>query len=319
MDLRNNVTKHILNNSPIPENKKNKDNDFYYKNYEDNLFCKLGKKAKEAYKKGSGGETKPTKRTIKGNVIEIPAKMASIVSSSALTFNLLGNDPAVVMSDKHIPQGEYDVAFEKKMFTLKRGGSPANLDAFLSDSKGKNAVFCEMKFLEWLTKPGDLNDAYLDESRFFEPDNSAVDNPVDAYKVFKNVIEKLNEKKWKYDVWQMLKHIIAIYNSTSYVTASSVKNSMAGLYEKIYLLNIVNEFPPQRIEDEEVRKNYENSLNNEKEQAEEFVDIIEKSGIIKLFKNNCKATFCVKYISAKDFAAEMKMSEDKKNYLKRYF
>ena len=340
MALREKVTESISKYSVIPEEKADKKRRFYYKNYEDNLYCPLGDAALKAYDEGSGAETRPTEKIIKGKLIQSPAKMASIVSSSAMTFNLLGNNPINVISDKLVPGGIYEVQYEKQMYTVKKGSNPANLDAFLSNKHKKVAVFCEMKFLEWLGSPGALKDSYLDENYFFKPDNSAVGHPIDAYSVFYDVIMNLTarivpDKKnpghnlhqsifTHYDAWQMLKHLLAIYNYTSFVTKSAVDSfgsypSMAGVYDRIILLNVVNEFPVECIEDSIAREEYAEVMRQEQKEAQIFIDIINRSEITHLFDNNCNAGIEVKYVSAKQFSEEIEMSEDKRNYLKRYF
>lgn len=340
MALREKITESILKYARIPEDKADEKRRFYYKKYEDNLYCPLGEAALEAYDKGSGAETRPTEKMVKGKIIQSPAKMASIVSSSAMTFNLLGNDPITVMPDALIPYGQYDVQYEKQMYTVRKGSNPANLDAFLSNKLGKTAVFCEMKFLEWLSSPGTLKDAYLDENYFFKPDNSAVGCPIDAFSAFHDVIIKMTDKvvpdKKKpghslhhsifnhYDAWQMLKHLLAIYNYTSFVTKKAVDSfgefpSMAGIYNRILLLNVVNEFPAECIEDYSARIEYEKVMWQEQEEARIFSEIIKNSEIPHLFDNNCNAGIEIKYVSAKDFADAIEMPEVKRNYLKRYF
>ena len=66
---------------------------FYYKDYADNLYMRMGHQALQAYEEGSGGETKPYTWKGSGKTVTCPPKMASIASSSAMTFNLLGEDP----------------------------------------------------------------------------------------------------------------------------------------------------------------------------------------------------------------------------------
>ena len=340
MALREKVTESISKYSAIPEEKSDEKRRFYYKNYVDNLYCPLGGVALKAYDEGSGAETRPTEKIIKGKLIQSPAKMASIVSSSAMTFNLLGNNPINVISDKIVPGGIYEVQYEKQMYTVKKGSNPANLDAFLSNKHKKVAVFCEMKFLEWLGSPGALKDSYLDENYFFKPDNSAVGHPIDAYSVFYDVIMNLtarivpDKKKpghnlhqsifTHYDAWQMLKHLLAIYNYTSFVTKDVINSfgdapSMAGCYDKITLLNVVNEFPAECIEDLTARDEYAKILEQEQEEAQIFIDIINRSEIPHLFDNNCNAGIEIKYVSAKQFADEIEMPKDKRDYLKWYF
>jgi hypothetical protein len=94
---------------------------------------------------------------------------------------------------------------------------------------------------------------------------------------------------------------------------------MAGKYNRIILANVVNEFPPERIGDISVRDDYWEALEEEKDEAQRFMKIIQASGMAHLFDNNCNAGIEVKYMSAKDFAACLDMSQAKKDYLKRYF
>lgn len=340
MSLREKVTESIAKYFAIPDGKRDENKQFYFDSYENNLYCPLGNAALAAYDKGNGAETKATEKFINGKLVISPAKMASIVSSSAMTFNLLGNDPVTINSDTPIPRGTYDVQYEKQMYTIRKGSNPSNLDAFLSDVDNKTAIFCEMKFLEWLGVPNMLKDAYVDRNCFFKSDNSAVPCPIDAYSAFYDVIMKLTKDKVPdkkkpncvihksifkhYDAWQMLKHLLAIYNYTSYTTKTDIDSfranqSMAGKYNRIILLNVVNEFPAKCIEDPIARKTYENMLTLEHEESEIFIKIIMNSEIPRLFDNNCNAEIEVKYISAKQFADAIEMPIDKRNYLKRYF
>lgn len=332
MTLREKITESILKYASIPEGKVDASRRFYYKNYKDNLYCPLGDAALQAYDKGNGAETRPKGKR--------PAKMASIVSSSAMTFNLLGNDTVIISSDTFIPHGTYEIQYEKQMYTVKRGSNPANLDAFLSDEVGKTAIFCEMKFLEWLSSPDTLKNTYLDDGFFFKPDNSAVGCPIDAYSAFHDVIMKLTDKIIPgndksghnshksifdhYDAWQMLKHLLAIYNYTSFVTKAAVDSfgsftSMAGVYNRIILLNAVNEFPPECVEDTTAREGYARAMQQERKEADIFIDIIRHSEIPLLFDNNCNARIEIKYVSAKQFAYAIEMPKDKRDYLRRYF
>jgi len=227
MSLREKVTEAILKYSGITPEKADEKRRFYYKYYEDNLYCPLGNAALKAYADGSGAETRPAEKKVRGKLVQSPAKIASVVSSSAMTFNILGNEPVTFRSDKLAPAGTYEVFYEKQMYTVKRGSNPANLDAFLRNEQGRTAVFCEMKFLEWLGAPGTLKDAYLDESYYFKSDNSSVKHPVDAYSVFNDVIAKLTARDVPdrkkpghklyqsvfahYDAWQMLKHLLFLF------------------------------------------------------------------------------------------------------------
>ena len=98
MALRDKVTAAM---QQVPKEKVySSDYPFYYKDYRDNLFCPMGEQAYNAYQQGSGSELLPELKNGK----ECPPKMASIASSSAMTFNLLGDGPAVIKGN-HLPQG----------------------------------------------------------------------------------------------------------------------------------------------------------------------------------------------------------------------
>lgn len=317
MALRDEVTKAMCKPGSVKESFDEK-HPFHHKNYEDNLYCPLSGNALEAYKEGSGNETKVYWR--KGK--RCPPKMASIASSSAMTFNLLGNEPVTIQTGENLPGGTYEVQYEKQMYTLKTGKIPANLDAFLSNDSDKTAIFCEMKMLEWLNKPGVLRSRYQEENAWFAADNDAVSCPVDAYKVFEELRKKITAEDFKsYDAWQMFKHLLAIYNYTSFTTQKAVDgfrgtHSMAGKYKCIVLANVVNEFPPERVPEP---AEYIKALEQEQEEANKFVALVENSKIPELFKNNCNAGIKVIYMPAKKFADSLKMTDAKREYLERYF
>ena len=350
MNLRDKVTSELLKRTPIPSEKQDPNYSFYYNDYNDNLFCKLGPDALAAYDHGSGAEIR---RNSKGE----PPKMASIASSSAMTFNLLGDGPVEIeiphdfkvpstlkMPPLVIPAGKYTVHFEKQMYTVNSGSLPANLDAFLYNEDNKTAIFCEMKTLEWLSSPGDLKDAYCDKSSYFTPHSAAVNSPENAYQVFKGLIDQLKlrtrpdpkkaghelliSKYSVYDAWQMLKHTLAIYNYTSLVTRDSVESfrggkipSLAGKFDTIVLLNVVNELPPDWFTDEKVKNDYLEREGQEKSQAADFIDLMmdPNNKLGHLFDQNCGAMFDIAYMSAKEFSDLFDMDSNRRQYLKRYF
>ena len=325
MALREKVTEAMLEYFPIPEEKQYPGRPFYFKDYADNLFCPMNQKAEQAYLDGDGDELSPTEKWYGSKKAICPPKMASVVSSSALTFNLLGNDPAVIPGDHLLPSGVYDVQYEKKLYTICAGKYPANLDAFLSNEADKTAIFCEMKMLEWLDPPKKLKDTYRKRPYYFVSDETAVNFPIDAFEVFRSVIDEVIAADFvRYDAWQMLWHLLAIYNYTSYTTQKAVDAyseypSMAGKYNRIVLANVVNEFPPERIRDRKTREEYIAALHKEQSEAKRFMHIIRSSEIPHLFDNNCNAGIEVRYMSAKDFADSMDMSQAKRDYLRRYF
>ena len=293
------------------------DHEFYYQDYRDNLFCALGDDARQAYEEGSGSETKPYIWKGHGKEVLCPPKMASVASSSAMTFNLLGNGPATILADKKLPAGTYCVQYEKKMQTLNIGSGPANLDAFLSNTANKTAAFCEMKLLEWLGEPGKLKDSYRNKEYYVVPE---------SFESFLKVITAIDKQQKtapnlfkRYDAYQMFKHLLAIYNHTSFAARDKIKGSIAGTYQTIILANIVNEFPTERIEDLRTRKSYEKALKEERAGANEFIEIIRECCIPEMFARDCGVELKVQYLSAKDFADSMDMSQAKRDYLKRYF
>lgn len=325
MALKDKVTNQMLKQHPIPEALQDTKYTFYYRDYRDNLFCPMGEKAERAYAHGNGAETKPQTVTKNSVTYTTPAKMASIASSSAMTFNLLGNDCVNILPSHILPCGSYDVEYEKRMYTLAHGNSPAHLDAFLSDEANKTAIFCEMKLLEWLGEPSKISRTYFSDKHYFKADESAVNLPKDAFEFFVRWAKVLEEESFRrYDAWQMFKHLLAIYNYTSFVTKDAVNafdynRSMAGKYHNIILANVVNEFPSALIEDTEARTQYEKALNEERAEAQIFRDTMVHCEIPWLFDNNCNAGIQIQYISAKDFADSLDMSESKREYLKRYY
>ena len=82
----------------IPKGKDDGKRRFYYKCYEDNSYCPSGTAGAADYSKGSGAEIQPTEKVANGKLVKSPAKIANIVSSSAMLFNLMDDDPVAVTS-----------------------------------------------------------------------------------------------------------------------------------------------------------------------------------------------------------------------------
>lgn len=311
MDLRKKITEAMGKVSP--EKSFDAKHPYHYYNYRDNLFCAMGDPARQAYAAGSGQELLPY--IYKG--VSCPAKMSSIASSSAMTYNLLGDGPATILPSSALPAGTYQVQYEKQMCTLRLGGNPANLDAFLSNEKEQTTIFCEMKLLEWLDQPGTLKPGYRTDQHYFDKDA--------AYPVFDGLIKKIEAENFQhYDAWQMFKHLLAIYNYTAFSAQVAVDgfrglSSMAGKYKDITLLNVVNEFPGNRIQDPEIRAAYLDVLKIEQSEKERFLAIVNTGEIVELFREQCNVEIRIQYLSAREFAACLDMTDAKKKYLKRYF
>lgn len=196
----------------------------HYYSYSDNLYEPMGERHKKEYGGGSGGEL--------GCLGKRPAKMASIRSSSAMTFNLLGND-TIVMKENHMGHtpGKYKIEYEKQISTIHngRGQQPANLDAFLVSEKEDELIFCEMKMLEWFSKnTGILKEAYKEDKNYFLGEETA------QFLKAIELIEAFGTSQGSfvyYDVWQMFKHTLAIYN---YMAEKGWQN-----YKKITLVNVI--------------------------------------------------------------------------------
>ena len=90
---------------------------YYLKRLEDNLVMPMSKQHVAEYGRGSGSE--------------LDGKMKALRSSSAMTFNLLGNGPVHLNGEYDLPAGTYAVEFEHQLPTLARNPRPANLDAKL--------------------------------------------------------------------------------------------------------------------------------------------------------------------------------------------
>ena len=308
MDLRKKITEAMGKVSP--EKSFDAKHPYHYRNYQDNLFCAMGDQALQAYGGGSGGEMIATEQS--------PAKMASIASSSAMTYNLLGDGPIEIVQGYSLPHGFYQVQYEKQMYTLNMGSKPANLDAFLSNEYEQTAIFCEMKLLEWLGTSRELKPGYRTDRYYF--DKSV------AYPVFDSLRKKIEAENFqRYDAWQMFKHLLAIYNYTSFSTKADVEAfrkipSMAGKYTDITLVNVVNEYPGARLSDDpKVQEYYRRALEKEHAEKDKFLAIVNNGEVAKLFRDHCNAFICIQYLSAIEFAACLAMPKEKEAYLTRYF
>lgn len=190
---------------------------FYLRDLDDNLIRPMNENHIAEYSRGSGSE--------------LDDKMKALRSSSAMTFNILGNNACSIKhSDDIFLSRSYTIQYEYQLPTLKRG-LPANLDAVLIGDTG-DVIACEMKMLEWLTSaPAKLKSKYLDVGNYIHKD---------AASVFVEVATELNgsDSFSRYDFAQMFKHTLALYNA-----ARSGKLQA----NRIVLLNCVWE-PPDNYE-----------------------------------------------------------------------
>lgn len=168
---------------------------FYVRNLADNLIRPMQKRHRAEFSRGSGRE--------------LEDKMRALRSSSAMAFNILGNERFTVRASTEssadmLPPGSYRVSYEFQIPTLRRG-LPANLDALLDDGEG-HVVACEFKYLEWvLGTPRPLRSAYFDHEKY---------RHAQAAKVFIPVAKRLSSQGFKrLDYAQLFKHALALYNA----------------------------------------------------------------------------------------------------------
>lgn len=275
--------------------------DSYYKEYEYNLFEKMGSDHKKQYGEGSGGELEA-----KHGKRYSPAKMASIRSSSAMTFNLLGNDQVYMKADNCLKHsaGKYQIAYEKQITTIESSvrQSPANLDAFLVSEDGTELIFCEMKMMEWFDKnKGVLKESYIDRSNY--PHKNLYAQFMKAREVIQTFYE--HGDFTHYDVWQMFKHTLAVHN---YVADHAWDN-----IRKVTLVNVVFE-PTVDAIDEPVRNEYAEQVAMEHKGFAQFRFALYEAGLIEVAGKN----FDVKYLSAREFMDCFDITDERRKYLKRY-
>lgn len=271
--------------------------DKYYKEYVYNLYENMIDQHKIEYGGGSGGELHESDSK--------PAKMAAIRSSSAMTFNLLGNTDIVLRDGNALNHsaGKYYITYEKQHETIDNGKrqQPANLDAMLVSEDGEELIFCEMKMLEWFSKnSSELKPAYKNEKNYIHSELAPQ---------FLKTIEVLesssaNKDFEHYDVWQMFKHTLAIHNYMCEKGWDKVR--------KVSLLNVVFE-PDESIFDEQELLAYQMQKEKEHKGFERFKYALEEAGLIKT-----AGKFEVKYLSAKQFMDCFQMTNKKRKYLKRY-
>ena len=144
------------------------------------------------YDDGQGGELKRNRWGL------IP--MAALRSSAALTYNIFGDEPCCHIDENewHLCPGDYLLKYEWQSETIN--GHMANLDAYLF--QGNCHLFVEMKMLEPLTRlhPFKSYQQYQDS-----------DCP-DAFKNAFNDFMKESLLPQHFDAFQMIKHLLAIYN-----------------------------------------------------------------------------------------------------------
>ena len=296
----------------------------YFADWRDNVFGDLSEAHQAQFERGNGDELSDKK---------YPAKMKSIFSSSAMTYNILGNGEIRAKDgNRFFAPGAYTIEYEKKLLTVKSGKNfPAHLDAFLVN--GTDAIFCEMKMIEWLRdNPGLLPRSYFEDGNFF----SDVAERSDALAAFTKLRDllcaEMSESKdadgydphhfRQYDAWQMYKHILGIYNMSSVVTKNEITACQADdikmlpKVERAVLLNVVFE-PSAEVFLGHVRKAYCDARARERGEFSIFKKCVEKSGVIAVFKKDCGIDFSLELLTAAEFMDCFDLA-DREDYLQRY-
>ena len=272
---------------------------YYLKRLEDNLVMPMDEVHIAEYGRGSGGE--------------LDGKMRALRSSSDMTFNLLGNGPVRLNGEGRLPRGTYAVEFEHQLPTLAGNPRPANLDAKLESDGGETVVYCEMKLAEWvLGKASGLRGQYLETGSYLVPAAEA--------SVFREAFSslcaggadgsgRLAPRLQRYDAFQMLKHLLAIYTE-----AHRRAEAAEPLPQRIVLLNCVWEMQdPGMLGRYEAR--YRALEAEEHGQYREFAETVQP--VAKLFADR-GIDFSVSYISFAEMLGSLELEASHRKALERY-
>lgn len=259
---------------------------FYLRDLEDNLVRPMDEAHVVEYSRGSGSE--------------LDDKMKALRSSSAMTFNILGNQRCETRNaEGAFASNSYDIAYEYQLPTLKHG-MPANLDAMLRGGHG-DMVACEMKMLEWLTStPAKLKDRYLERAGYIFEDSALT---------FVDVAATLNASSRFacYDFAQMFKHTLALYNATRSGKLQA---------ERLVLLNCVWEPPESYGLSDEAAEWVIRQTSQEHSGFQEFKRIMKP--IEDLFAHELDAGFSIEYLTASELIDKLTYPEKELMRLKRY-
>ena len=258
---------------------------YYFEKLEDNLYERMTDRTKSFFESGSGEELRD--------------KMFALRSSSAMTFNLFGNDLITLKPNDVLGVGDYGIEYEKQLDTLQKSKAPANLDAFLK--KDDELCFCEMKLFEPLyhktSFQKELPSSYEDMERYIYLDS--------AYS-FKESIEKLKASGIKrYDACQMFKHTLGIYN---YARKNELKEKKITLLNCIWTLN-------ESLGDKKLDQQYKQIEQEEWNEFNKFIECMFNP--INAF-SKIGIDFSIKLITEKDLESILDLSEEKRKWLERY-
>ena len=270
-------------------------NKYYFLNLNDNLIEPMSEETEKRYREADGNE--------------LQEKMRAIRSSSAMTYNVFGNDAVMFRSGHPIFGSEtYQVNFEKQLNTIKRSSKKANLDACLVSED--ELMYFEVKMTEWLfNKPGTISHNYLDQGHYFYEE---------AFGAFSSLINQIAVKSSKketiyesclnqYDGVQMLKHLLGIYND--------LMSKNAGNHKKVRLINCIWELPDSKPLSPVNQKIYDEKHRLEREEFQQFYQAAKP--VLELFREK-GIDFDIRLISVKELLTAMEKTEQQKKFLERY-
>jgi hypothetical protein len=303
--MLNLILEELKNHSPKQEgfdidNKKTRKGKYYYKDYGDNLYQhKMSPKYYEQYLNGDGKELSKNQYGL--------IRMAALRSSSALIFNILGDESGYMkVKDRNkigISGGLYSVEFEKKMYGI--GLFPPNVDAFLESNNNDTVILIENKMLEpFYRSEANLKPSYLNVNSYHDlPDDIA-----EAYvKTFLNIcvlkngsyVIKDRYRLFYVEFFQLLKHTLGFIGERVKGNYQAVKN--------VYLLNSIWWVPYTRIISDIYRKipslGYDMAAFTELDVFAPIIEIYKKYGM----------TLKVEIVSHIDLAFYLFDLDDKRN------
>ena len=279
-----------------------KEGSYYLFSLADNLYKPMSNKTLLEYGSGSGNEI-------------FSGKMNALRSSSALTYNLFGNEYVILDGKK------FSVEFEKQFHTLKTSVSsfPANLDAFLYCEETQEAIACEMKMLEWLlNNPGKLKKAYLNPKNYIDENAGNTFKKIAAKYLIENYDETLDLEEYsckydRYDAFQMFKHAIACYTDCA---TEEEKRPI----KKLTLLNCIWTLSnPDKLSDK-ASEEYAKRKKEEMDNAKKFAKLMNENSELKNLFNEegIKVEFSVEFCEFGNLLSRLDKTEDELSYLKRY-
>lgn len=239
--------------------------------------------------------------------VELGEKMHALRSSSAMTFNLLGNHCVSIVDPLLALPGRYSIAYEYQLPTLRGNPSKANLDARLFAEDKRTVVYCEMKMAEWMLGwMKMLRASYLDSSRYLIPEKDASV----FIELFSSLVKGDPNRKGsrktrfsRFDALQMAKHLLAIYTNLENEEAPSIK-----LVNCIWEVRDTSLLAPYE-------KKYESWLATERREFFDFVRAARPVG--ELFEKR-GFDFSIEYVPVDRFLACLEKTDEQKAKLARY-